>query len=996
MLNINSDEVKGTVSAVLSEQLPEFVQSDHTTFVAFIEAYYEWLELEGNAIERTRNAHLYSDIDKTVDSFVSYFKKNYLVDIPDNIINDKRLFLKRVKDFYQSKGTDKSLILLFRMLFNEEVEVYYPKKDMLRVSAGNFTSDTILNIKNVVGDSGLLIGQTIVQANKPLQPNVNLATGLVENFIAFAVGDDEIYQLVLTENSVSGQFVAGEIVTVTDSVSGQVVTAIVDEIITDITITNDGTYYVPSDPLVTKNLTPFIVKEVDGDNILTETGDNIISEDIGNGAQFDITTIGKGGIDGFIIENGGKDYQLQDAIVYSNTGLGTSSVAYVNRIERQLVLESGESDAILLETGDKILVGDFRRIVTEGGVDKVLLEDGNHIVPEDADHDGVVQDIRIVNTGSNYQALPTVEVDDTNGTGAEIYATSTEIGRISGVQRTNLGSGYFSAPLVTPRQLAILKNIVGTFQPGEIINERHGRILAEDGDEILLEDGSCLLDENDVLSSGTIVSFDNTRNLYNIRTTTSTDNFASNRGRIRVVGAVSGAEAIIHDCDPAIIHPITGTVSRSEGVLFGADGRISESSKKIQDSLYYQDFSYVVKVGNSINVWRDAVKRILHPVGLALFGEVSISTSVRARVFGGSDFRLNSATPRFKQIKLLNEILLQTLTTPHLQKLELEIFFEVAQATLFPTRLMKEDGTYLLAEDSFETLSNKGKNYLRGEEYIHGTEPGFGLSPTLIFPRFRTPMANIDATINLLKQVVLYIRGGGVLEAIVEIPTAPNIPTLGGNQHNKTSETPDITVLIHTFEALVNDLTMNTSVKHQIEIYKQLSRIASVAQQVVTLYLPTITSVDDLKVVTSSKLHLIASLGLEDTMLHESFGSAKLGTTGYSIDRFKFLMPPYADDRRVTKEDGEDILLETGDKIIPELIGFRSVDRGGRIYRDNYNSSIMTSNYTGTNTANNNYWDTYANTQIQNIGNLVIDDLVNYPGRKTDFTFDSEIFLRDS
>ena len=72
-----------------------------------------------------------------------------------NIINDKRLFLKRVKDFYQSKGTDKSLILLFRMLFNEEVEVYYPKNDMLRVSAGNFTSDIILNIKNLTGDSAL-------------------------------------------------------------------------------------------------------------------------------------------------------------------------------------------------------------------------------------------------------------------------------------------------------------------------------------------------------------------------------------------------------------------------------------------------------------------------------------------------------------------------------------------------------------------------------------------------------------------------------------------------------------------------------------------------------------------------------------------------------------------------------------------------------------------------------------------------------------------------
>jgi hypothetical protein len=993
-LKINTDEVKGKVSAILSEQLPEFIQSDHTTFVAFIEAYYQWLEVEGNAIERTRNVRLYNDIDKTVDAFVSYFKKNYLVDIPDNIINDKRLFLKRVKDFYQSKGTDKSLILLFRMLFNEEVEVYYPKNDMLRVSAGNFTSDIILNIKNLTGDSALLVGQTVVQANKPLQPSVNLATGLIENFVAFAVGDDLIYQLVLTQNSVSGTFVAGEPVSVTTTAG--TVTAVIDEIITDVNIDNDGSYYTPSDPLVTKNLTPFIVQEIGGDNILTETGNNIISEDIGDGAQFDITTIGKGGIDRFRIENGGKDYTLKDLLEFSNTGLGTNSIAYVSRIEKQLVLESGESDAILLETGDKILVGDFRRFVAENGTDKILLEDGAEIVPEDADHDGVIQDIRIVDTGTNYNQLPTVAVASSTGSGAVLYAASNDVGRISGVQRTNVGSGYFQSPVVTPRQIAIFSNVNGTFSQGETVTERQGRILAEDGDEVLLEDGSCLLNENSVLSSGTIVSIDTTRSLYNIRPTSETDNFSSHNGRLRVVGAVSGADAVVFDCDPAVISPVTGTVSRSEGVLFGADGRISESSKKIQDSLYYQDFSYVIKVGNSINVWRDAVKRILHPVGLALFGEVSISTSVRARVFGGSDFRLNSAAPRFKQIKLLNEIILQTLVTPHIQKLELEIFFEVAQATLFPTRLMKEDGTYLLAEDSFETLTNKGKNYLRGEEYILGTEPGSSVMPTLTFPRFKTPIANIDATIQLLKQIVLYLKGAGVLQLIAEVPTAPNIPTLGGNQHGKTSETPDITVLIHTFEAYVNQLTLNTTVKHQLEIYKQLSRIASVAQQVVTLYLPTITSAENLKVVTSSKIHLIASLGLEDVMLHESFGSAKLGATGYSIDRFKFLMPPYSDARRVTLETGDDVLLETGDKVIPELLGFRSIDRGGRIYRDDYGSSVMTANYTGTNTLNDNYWDTYANTQIQNLGALVINDLINYPGRKTDFTFDSEIFLRDS
>ena len=55
-------------------------------------------------------------------------------------------------------------------------------------------------------------------------------------------------------------------------------------------------------------------------------------------------------------------------------------------------------------------------------------------------------------------------------------------------------------------------------------------------------------------------------------------------------------------------------------------GKISESLMKIQDSFYYQDFSYVVRVGAAISDWRGSVKKAVHPHGFAVFGEVSLST----------------------------------------------------------------------------------------------------------------------------------------------------------------------------------------------------------------------------------------------------------------------------------------------------------------------------------------------------------------------------------
>ena len=70
----------------------------------------------------------------------------------------------------------------------------------------------------------------------------------------------------------------------------------------------------------------------------------------------------------------------------------------------------------------------------------------------------------------------------------------------------------------------------------------------------------------------------------------------------------------------------------TDGKYVNEDGFISESSKKIQDSLYYQDYSYVVKVSESINKWRDSLKRAVHPSGFYVTGEVNIATQLSAQV----------------------------------------------------------------------------------------------------------------------------------------------------------------------------------------------------------------------------------------------------------------------------------------------------------------------------------------------------------------------------
>ena len=83
------------------------------------------------------------------------------------------------------------------------------------------------------------------------------------------------------------------------------------------------------------------------------------------------------------------------------------------------------------------------------------------------------------------------------------------------------------------------------------------------------------------------------------------------------------------------------------------DGKLSVK-KFIQDSRYYQSFSYVIKTGQTIDNWKDVVKKLLHPAGFAFFGEVTIfseavgvaGSPVKAK--GVADFStLDTGTPVF-------------------------------------------------------------------------------------------------------------------------------------------------------------------------------------------------------------------------------------------------------------------------------------------------------------------------------------------------------------
>ena len=76
----------------------------------------------------------------------------------------------------------------------------------------------------------------------------------------------------------------------------------------------------------------------------------------------------------------------------------------------------------------------------------------------------------------------------------------------------------------------------------------------------------------------------------------------------------------------------TGTVVTTDGTFINEDGWVSENSMKVQDSLLYQDYSYIIKVGRSINEWRDSYVKTLHSSGFYFQGEIAIATKLNAQI----------------------------------------------------------------------------------------------------------------------------------------------------------------------------------------------------------------------------------------------------------------------------------------------------------------------------------------------------------------------------
>ena len=187
-----------------------------------------------------------------------------------------------------------------------------------------------------------------------------------------------------------------------------------------------------------------------------------------------------------------------------------------------------------------------------------------------------------------------------DGASATVIPYGAEIGRATSLGIIEHGINFTSAPTLVFPHYAVVKSASGTITEDETFTS------------------------NVSGATGTVVDFTAPLLKYTVTS-----------GALEAGDTVTfsgGETAVVVKSDP-----LTGTSSIAtniftKGRYISQDGQLSELTKKIQDSLYYQDFSYVVKVSEAIDKWRDSIKKAVHPSGFFVTGEVNIATRLDAQV----------------------------------------------------------------------------------------------------------------------------------------------------------------------------------------------------------------------------------------------------------------------------------------------------------------------------------------------------------------------------
>jgi hypothetical protein len=442
-------------SLLIPQQLPEFVRDniDYSTFVDFIQAYYEWLETAYSANGSVTTANTsgegvtygaknllnYMDVDSTLDGFVSYFLKDFLPYIPEDALTDKRKLLKIAKEFYLSKGTEKSYQFLFRALYDSQAEIFNTSDVILKASDGKWIVSKSLRINSTDLNFLQINNLRLFGETSQSYATVDYAT---------AVGDKtEVFI-----SNIQRLFESGEFVRVVDNNNLDVY--FYDS---EVYIQNQGVS-IPSGATILRGKVVGVISSIRinprNRGLFYETGDPVIvvgglNPDVANpiGATAEVGTTTTGSVQDLVVTDPSHGYRIfpNSAITFSGGG-GSGATAQINLLDDTKLANVTLITSNTLGIVANVVIGNstFAQTYTSFAVSANTNSTLRDTLTFRTLRVGPVGSVQVINQGGGYSSAPAVDVSSLYATDGGTDALSF-LGILQPIQILNGGQGYGNA-----------------------------------------------------------------------------------------------------------------------------------------------------------------------------------------------------------------------------------------------------------------------------------------------------------------------------------------------------------------------------------------------------------------------------------------------------------------------------------------------------------------------------------------------------------------------
>ena len=168
----------------------------------------------GSKVHNLSNLFIREFFNKLKTTYASGFENRKLDSDVDQV-----KFIRQIKDFYRTKGTEESYKILFRALYGEEVNIVKPSQFLIKPSDADYGFGQDFVVKSITGDPRNLKGSTLFQDRDEDDKNILGASGAISDVKDFIYGGEHYYQITVSQDSIDGDFIVPGRTRVTDIVS---------------------------------------------------------------------------------------------------------------------------------------------------------------------------------------------------------------------------------------------------------------------------------------------------------------------------------------------------------------------------------------------------------------------------------------------------------------------------------------------------------------------------------------------------------------------------------------------------------------------------------------------------------------------------------------------------------------------------------------------------------------------------------------------------------